>query len=274
MKRFFTPTLAAFLLVFSFSAASVNAQDDQAYKEAYNAGIAAAEAKNYTAAYTEYGKAADLATQAGDQEIAEKSRKIMAKIDKLLGTRAYKAGNYELALQHFDTGLTLDPAYAPNMHNKGLALKKLGRMDESMAALKMAADSNDSKTSRAADKAIRGYYHSEASKLVAKDNASSSDAQTAISLLTQMQEYVTADADTYFYTATAHSVLREYSAAVAAADQALAIHRGSKADKAKIHFAKGEALLNAGDSSGAKASFTEATYGSYKALAEHYLETL
>ncbi|NND70759.1 MAG: hypothetical protein HKN43_04200 [Rhodothermales bacterium] len=274
MKRFFTPTLAAFLMVFTVGVASVNAQDDQEYKEAYNAGIAAAEAKNYAAAYEEYGKAADLATQAGDEEIAEKSRKIMAKIDKLLGTRAYKAGNYELALKHFDTGLTLDPSYAPNLHNKGLALKQLGRIDESMASLKLAADSNDSKTSRAADKAIRGYYHSEASKLVAKDNASSTDAQRAISLLTQMQEYVDADADTYFYSSLAHNVVRDYPAAIASADQALAIHRGSKADKAKIHFVKGEALLNSGDSSGAKASFSEATYGSYKALAEHYLETL
>ncbi len=274
MKRFFTPTLAAFLMIFFIGASSVAAQDDQAYKEAYNAGIAAAEAKNYSDAYVEYGKAKDLATQAGVPEIAVKSSKIMAKIDKLLGTRAYKAGNYDVALAHFETGLTLDPGYAPNMHNKGLALKKLGRVDEAMVALDAAAKTSDNKTSRAAKKAIRSHYHAEASKLVANDNASTADAQTAIDLLVKMQEFVEADANTYYYTALGHSVKRDYPAAIASADQALAIHRGSKSDKAKIHFAKGEALLNSGDVSSAKASFTEATFGSYKALAEHYIDTL
>ena len=274
MKRFSTPTLAAFLMLLLIGVSSVNAQDDQAYKEAYNAGIAAAEAKNYADAYVEYGKAAELAVQADDQEIAVKSKKIMAKIDKLLGTRAYKAGDFETALKHFETGLTLDPDYAPNLHNKGLALKQLGRIDEAMASFSAAVKTNDNKTARAADKAIRGYYHSEASKLVANENASSADANSAIALLTKMQEYVDGDSDTFFYTATAHNLLRAYPAAIASADQALAIHRGSKSDKAKIHFVKGEALLNSGDVPSAKASFSEATFGSYKALAEHYLETL
>lgn len=273
MRRFFTPTLAALLLFFFAGVTGVQAQDDQAYKEAYNAGIAAAEAKNYAEAYKHYGEAAKLAATA-DPDIAEKSKKIQAKIDKILGTRAYKSGNYEQALSHFETGLTLDPAYAPNMHNKGLALKQLGRIDEAMASFKSAMEMNDNKTMRVADKAIRGYYHSEASKLVASETASSSDAQNAIALLEKMQEYVDADADTYFYKATAQNILRDYPAAIATADQALAIHRGSRSDKAKIYFVKGEALLNSGDSNAAKQSFSEATYGSYKALAEHYLETL
>ena len=112
------------------------------------------------------------------------------------------------------------------------------------------------------------------SKLVANQKATSSDAKNAIALLEKMQEYIDADADTYFYMATAQNIQRDYPAAIATADQALAIHRGSKSDKAKIYFVKGEALLNSGDSGAAKASFAEATYGSYKALAEHYLETL
>ncbi len=274
MRRFFTPTLAALLLIFFAGVTGVQAQDDQAYKEAYNAGIAAAEAKNYTEAYKQYGIAADLATKAGDKDIADKSKNIQSKIDKILGTKAYKAGDYETALKRFETGYKLDPSYAPNIYSKGLALKQLGRIDEAMADFKTASESRDSKTARAAENAIRGYYHSEASKLVANQKATSSDAKNAIALLEKMQEYIDADADTYFYMATAQNIQRDYPAAIATADQALAIHRGSKSDKAKIYFVKGEALLNSGDSGAAKASFAEATYGSYKALAEHYLETL
>jgi len=55
---------------------------------------------------------------------------------------------------------------------------------------------------------------------------------------------------------------------------ALEMHRGSKTDKAKIFFVKGEALMNVGDMTGAKAAFTNAAYGTYAASAKHYLDTL
>jgi tetratricopeptide (TPR) repeat protein len=87
-------------------------------------------------------------------------------------------------------------------------------------------------------------------------------------------QYVEADSDTYYCTAESQKVNGQFADAIASADQALAIHRGSRTDKAKIYFVKGEALMNSGDIGGAKEAFRNAAYGNYRASAEHYIETL
>ena len=92
--------------------------------------------------------------------------------------------------------------------------------------------------------------------------------------LARSSEYVAPDADVHYYTAVAFSAKRDYASAVTAADEALAIHRGSRTDKAKIFFIKGEALMNSGDSAGAREAFTQAAVGQYRASAQHYLEQL
>ncbi len=61
---------------------------------------------------------------------------------------------------------------------------------------------------------------------------------------------------------------------MSSADQALELHRGSRSDKAKIYFVKGESLVGLGDSDGAKEAFQNAAVGTYRASAQHYLETL
>ncbi|NIP53397.1 hypothetical protein GWN42_17115, partial [candidate division KSB1 bacterium] len=82
------------------------------------------------------------------------------------------------------------------------------------------------------------------------------------------------DSDVYYYLAEIHKVKGEFQQAISMADQALEIHRGSRTDKAKIYYVKGEALMSMGDNSGAKSAFQNAAYGSYKQSAEHYIETL
>jgi len=85
---------------------------------------------------------------------------------------------------------------------------------------------------------------------------------------------IEADADTYYYQAEAAKIIGDYAQAVTLADQAIEIHRGSLTDKAKLYFVKGESLMYSGDVDGAKEAFAGATYGQYKASAEHWIETL
>ena len=246
----------------------------QPHKEAYNKALEAQKAKNYTEAYTNYAEAKAGAEAAGDADITGKCTRIMAKLDKLFGSQAYKQGNYQKAIDHFNTGISLDPSYTANHYNKGLAQKKMGDEAGALASFKIAMEGKDAKVTRAAENAVRSSFHSKASSLVAKANASSTDAAAAIAELEAMQEYVDADADTHFYMATAHSLAGNHSAAVAAADAALAIHKKGKSDKAKIYYVKAEALLAIGNTEAAKASFAEAVYGQYRTSAQHYLDTL
>ncbi len=250
---------------------SATAQD---YKESYNAALAAANAKKYSEAYTNYEAAAKGARAAGDKDVEDLSRKVLAQLDKIFGSREYKRGNYEAALGHFEKGIGHNPDYAPNIYNKGLALKKLGRIDAAMEALKQAAATRDRKVAREAEETIRSHYHAEASQLVAKENPSRADADRALAALAEMEKFVSPDADSFYYMATAANAKGDHAQAVTFADRALEIHRGGRSDKAKIHFVKAEALMLSGDIAAAKTEFRNAAFGSYKASAEHYLQTL
>lgn len=265
----------ALILVLALVTGSAGVASAQEYKETYNAAIAAAEAKNYVDAFAKYEQAAKEAAAAGDEDIAKKAHIMCAKLAKINGTNAYKSGDFAGALATFEAGLTHEPTYMPNMYMKGLAQKKLGNVEEAMATLAATAEGPDGKTGRVAAKAIRDHYHAEASKLAAKDNMSTAEAGQVRALIAKMQEFgQDPDANSHFYLGLAAKAEGKYAEAVTHADAALAAHRGSRSDKAKLFFLKGESLLSQGNKDAAKTAFAEAAFGSYKASAEHYLETL
>jgi tetratricopeptide (TPR) repeat protein len=115
-----------------------------------------------------------------------------------------------------------------------------------------------------------------ASSLLSRNGGkpSSADADQALAHLARLAGLVEPDADVMYYTAEAFKAKGDFAQSVASAEQALELHRGSRTEKAKIYFVMGEALVGLGDTSGAKDAFQNAAVGSYRASAEHYLETL
>ncbi len=264
------------LLVGGFTTSTAFAQE---YKEAYNAAIEAAKAKEYTKAYTEFTRAARLADQADDADVAKRARKVAAQIDYNTGKQLVAAENFDEGLKRFEQGIKLFPSYSNNYVGKALALKKLNRDDDAIAAyqdlIAFGEENNDAEAVREGQQAIRDHYVFLASSALGRrSEPSAADAREALTHLEKVQEYVEADADVIFYQAAAHNALGEYAKAIELSDMALAMHRGSRTDAAKIHFVKGEALMYNGDTAAAKEAFRNATFGSYKSLAEHYLETL
>lgn len=269
MKR--TALILALALATGF-AGTASAQE---YKETYNAAIEAAKAKNYADAFSKYELAAQQATAAGDSDIAKKAHIMCAKIAKVTGTAAYKEGNFDKALADFDAGLKHEPAYMPNMYMKGLTQKKLGDIDGAMATLMETANGADGKTARTAANAIRDHYHAEASKIASKDAMSGADAAQVRELIAKMQEFgQEPDANSHYYLGLAAKAEGKYEEGITHADDAIGMHRGSRSDKAKLYFLKGECLMLQGNNDAAKTAFAEAAYGSYRASAQHYIETL
>ncbi len=266
------------LLVAGLNATTARAQDDQAYKKAFNAGLTAYKAKNLTEARSQWVKAADLAKQAGDNDIAKKSNYYVAQLDYKLGLAAYKKDQFDQAIKHFQGGTARYPEYVKNLYGEGLALKKLNRTDDALAKFEetiAAGDKyRDRETASEAKERIREHFYYLASSAVSSQNASKGDADRALAALEGSKKYLEPDADFYYYQAVAYNIKGSYGQAVSVADQALGMHRGSKTDKAKIYFVKGEALMYSGDTAGAKAAFQNAAYGSYAASAKHYLDTL
>ena len=271
---------AAFALLMAFLLAGMNAtsalaQDDgQAYKRSYNAALEAYKANNYAQARAKFAEASTLAQGAGDSEIAKKSKYAAAQLDYKLGNTALKGENFDQALKHYQAGTAMYPDYAKNKYGEGLALKKLGRIDEALTTWKGLIGNNDRQVDRTTKKAIRDHFYFQASSAVSKNNASAADADRAMAALNASEQYLEPDADYYYYTAVAHNIKGNTGACITAANKALDMHRGSKSDKAKIYFIKGEALMYSGDTEAAKAAFANATYGSYRQSAQHYLDTL
>jgi tetratricopeptide (TPR) repeat protein len=251
----------------------------QEYKEAYNAAIEAAKAQDYSTAHDEFARAADLAEQEGDTEIAGRAARNASIIDYNLGRELLDAENFDQALEHFESGIALYPQSSNNYRGKAIALKNLERPEEAIAAyqdlIAHGEETGDSEAVTSGEEAIRDHYTFLASSALGRQTEpSAADAREALGYLDELEELLEPTADTYFYRAAANNALGNYDEAIALANQALEIHRGSRTDAAKIHFVRGEALMYSGDTAAAKEAFQNATFGSYKSLAEHYLETL
>ncbi len=252
----------------------------QEYKEAYNAALAAAKANNLTEALQKFTLAANGAKAAGDSDVERRSSRVIAQIEYKLGLNATREENFANAMTHFDNGISRYPSYSKNYLGRGLALKKLDRIDDAIAAFQQAIEAgtaeNDHQTARAAESAIRDHFIYMASSLLSRNGGkpTQADADAALGHLSSLSGLVEIDADALYYTAEAFKTKGDFAQAVSAADQALELHRGSRTDKAKIFFVKGESLVGLGDSDGAREAFQNAAVGTYRASAEHYLETL
>ncbi|MCY4158661.1 MAG: hypothetical protein OXE92_02815 [Bacteroidetes bacterium] len=247
----------------------------QKYKEDFNSAQEAAKGSLWADARNLFFSAATGADEAADSEVAQRARYAVAQIDYKMGTTAFKAEDFETALKHYSDGETIYPAYIKNVYGKGLALRKLGREEEALDNFMAAsAAPGDRKTSLAAENQIRDHFISQASTRLAKRNATRADADAALTALASLTQLMEADSDTYYYTAQAHYVKGDWASAISAAEQALAIHNGSRTDKAKIYYVLGESYVSINDRGAAKNAFQNALYGAYKLSAEHYLETL
>jgi len=277
-KNFFIKLMLA--VAVTFFVIGLTPAQAQEYKETFNSALETAKAKDLAGAVSLFTKAIDGAKAAGDAEVERQSRDLIAKIEYKLGGALMDAEKFDEAIKHFENGIAFYPSYSKNYLARASALKKQDKTDASVAAfvetISVAQAESDSKTARTAEDAVRGHYVFLASSALSRHGAGATraDAQEALDNLATMQQYVDADADTYYYLAEANKVMGEYQTAIELADKALEMHRGSLTDKAKIFYCKGEALMSLGNNDAAKSAFRNAAYGPYKNSAEHYIETL
>ncbi|MFW5955322.1 MAG: tetratricopeptide repeat protein, partial [Rhodothermales bacterium] len=194
------------------------------------------------------------------------------------GVSHLQGNEYQQALSAFEKGLQKDSSYVNNLIGKGQAHQRLDQEEKALEAYTRAKNLGeqvgDSESVRRAKDAIRGYYQPRASALLAKSEPGRSDARQAIDLMDDMQEHVDPDANTYYYLAAAYNILGEHERAIEMIDTGLEMHNGSRTDRARFYFEKGEALRYLGDVAEAKEAYRNAAFGSYKQPAEHFIETL
>lgn len=189
------------------------------------------------------------------------------------GNTAYKAGNYDEAIGHFDRGISLDPNNPRNFYGKALALGKKGDNTACIEMLKqareVATNNNITRVATAAQKALGRRYITMAGTAL-----NNNDLSEALAHLTSSGEYMEADARTHLYYANIYNKQGKFAESLDHAQQGLALERRGRAQKAGFYYLMGEAQMALGNTAEAKTAYQNALFGQYKKLAEYALADL
>jgi len=285
LRRYSSFVLTLIFFIASLSAPPAFAQDQsqpnqqlEQLKQAWSQGKQAANDNNWSTAYQHFERALELANAADQQGAVRQIQTFMVAAKKQLGNEAYKSGDFEGALAHYETALEYDSTMSSLYLNRGQTLRKLDRVDAALESLTTAIQkgnaSGNQRIVQEATAVIQDHFVAQASEMLNVQDPTQAQADEALGYLDEMNEYVEPDARSYFYRATALYHKDQYEDAIAMARQGLEIFDGSRSDEAKYHFVIGESQVALGNTESAKESFQQAAYGDYAQRANHYLETL
>ena len=250
-------------------------------KRAYAKGAKAGQSENFKQAATNFQEALRLARQ--HKEPLKLTSRLISKIEgnllsvfKGAGSAALKNENYGEALSHFEKAMEYTENGPALHYNRGLALVNMDSTEAGLQSLQKAIEvGNETGNTRVAGTAterIQDEFLAKASKALQGDNPSEEQINTAIEALDRMRKYVEPNAKSLYYRSRAHLKARRYEQAIQTARRGLDMHQGSRSDAAKYYFVVAESQKQLGSKAEACETYQNATYGDYKARAEHYLK--
>jgi len=248
----------------------------ESLKQEYAAFQQAAKQNNHETAYTHLAQATRLAQETEQSGALSQLQNFQQKLPTKWGNKALKEENYQMALTHFKRGVEWSPQDAYVHYGKGLALVNMDSTSAALEAMQEAIsvgqENGDTRTANLAADRIRQEFVARASKALSASNPTRSNANTALSALDEMRNYVEPNAKSLFYRATALYTKAEYEQAIQTAREGLDMHQGSRSDAAKYYFVIGESQLDMGNKVDACETFEQSNYGDYSARSDHYLK--
>jgi tetratricopeptide (TPR) repeat protein len=257
-------------------ASNATKQKLEQLKKSYATFQRAGKQENYETAYSSLAQATRLAEETDQSGALNKLRSFQQKLPTKWGNKAIENKNFEKALTHFEKGVEWSPDDAYVHYGKGLALVNLDSTKAGLETLRKAIEVGDrtgnTRVTGLATERIRDEFLAKASKALNAQDPTIAQADTALAALDQMTAYVDSSAQSLFYRGRALFEKQQYQQAVSAAQTGLDLHQGSRSDAAKFYFIIAESQMRLGRKSTACQTFQNATYGDYKARAEHYLK--
>lgn len=223
------------------------------------------------AAIEAFSEAKAIAEQNGESSLAQKSGNVMMKLFNNMGTKQFKAEQYDAAIEMYDKALAINSNYDAAVFNKAEALNKQGKRNESIAELDKARQIGEStgrsSISRKATRKAAEYLIYWGTTAIEKENYTEAE-----NYLSQAVIYDAENSDAYYRMAELANKRGNYDTAIDNANTALEFEKGSKTAKAKIYFELGLAYQFKGQKDSACDAFKNASFGSFKASAEHKIE--
>ena len=241
--------------------------------EAYNTFKSSPTIPNLDTAIAEFSQARTVGADSGDDQVRDRSRGVLAQLHFQKGTMLFKRENFVEAEASFDKAIEVNANYAKAYYQKALVHKKnqpedlegiISWFDQAIAIGEQVNDGG----------VVRQATASAHAELLFRGAKSIEQGQTtrAIELLQMSLEYDDTSADSYYRLAEASNKLGNRDNAIRYANQALTHESGGNTDKAKIYFELGLAYQAKNDKGNACDALGSASYGSFKAPAEHKME--
>ena len=245
-------------------------------QQSFRSGMKAAKANSSSQAYTQLERALQLAQETEQSGAANRISGVLPKLAKNWGNTSVENESWNEALTHFEKGIEYAENDAYMYYGKGLALVNMDSTETGLKTLQRAIEvgneTGNTRVTGLASSRIRDEFLARASKALNAQNPTSSQVQTALDALDEMQQYVDPNAQSLFYRARALFEQGQYQQALSTAQEGLSMHQGSRSDAAKYHFIVAESQMNLGNTQTACQTFQQAAYGDYQARAQHYLK--
>ncbi|MFV1884335.1 MAG: tetratricopeptide repeat protein [Balneola sp.] len=240
---------------------------------AYNAFKSTPSIPNLDAAIAEFTQARTIGADSGDDQVRDRARGVLAQLHYQKATMLFKREDFAGTDEALNNAIEVNANYAKAYYQKGLVHKKTnpddleGIMNWFDRAIAVGEQVNDGGV-------VRQATESAHAELLFRGAKSIEQGQTtrAIELLQMSLEYDNESADSYYRLAEASNKLGNRDNAIRYANQALTHEPGGNTDKAKIYFELGLAYQAKNDKGNACDALGKASYGSFRAPAEHKME--
>jgi tetratricopeptide (TPR) repeat protein len=223
-------------------------------------------------AITAFEEAVEVGKEYEDTRVTQAAQGYVPQLYYQKATMLFKREMYTEADNALNSAIQANANYAQPYYTKGLVAKKLSDdINDALRwfdqAIAVADKTNKGQISRQAKTAAHDELLFRGSKLIESENYSD-----AIDLLKLATEYDAESSDVYYRLAEAYNKQSKFDLAISNAKTALTHEQGGKTDKAKIYFEMGYAYQMKGNKAEACSAYTDASFGSFKAPAEHSME--
>lgn len=215
----------------------------------------------------------EVANEFGATQVAQQATNAIPQLHYVRSILNFRQENHNEALNDLNTALEMNSNYAAAHYQKAVVMKNLNpaNVEEWLAqydtAIEVAQENNDTKT-------LNSAQENAAEELVYRAVNLGEERQfdRAVELLNRAENYNSSTPEIPYRLSEIANKRGNWSDAETHAREALELHTGGVADKAKIYFELGTALKGQGEFGNACSAFEDARYGDFTEPANHELQ--
>lgn len=252
---------------FSFLSAEVPDKNNQTPVVKYNEAYALYKQKKIKEALKAFEETAKAAEEFQNDDIKNKTKKIIPKLYVVLASSLLKERNYEESIVNYQKAVEIDPDNASAYLGLATIYKKTKNTDKLVEALSTIEGLNNEKVKYRSRKLGYAYFVSKGTKESGAKKYTAAEASLKNAL-----RFGGENANTYYQLTKVYNGMKYYDKAVKAGKTAVGLENGSDEKKAKLYYELALAYYRKGDKTNACESYKKAAVGKYTESADYQIK--